>query len=335
MHRFESLKLTRISPLADDGNSDIAGYNKELEGRGNISWYSSPWLFSECYMYRRAQNCFSLSKHWKPYDIFARSKNSGFKNSRPAVVELARQYQGIVSELRSPHKLTGAKTESELAAAEELVFKEMCEICLWGNKTDLSLLPNMSGDDFSRLQGSKARKASEEKILVNHLSEAFQVLYKTQRTGKQERRVDFVLDNAGFELFVDLVLAGYLLAAGLATTIVIHPKCIPWFVSDVIAQDFMFLLNSLRDAKAFFGKGSDGKELMDEELSHIDFLFDHWSSLHAEGKLIIRPNRFWTDGGSFWRLPGTAPDLYEDLKESELVIFKGDLNYRKLTADVS
>ena len=64
-------------------------------------------------------------------------------------------------------------------------------------------------------------------------------------------------------------------------------------------------------------------------------LFGNWSQLYAEGKIVLRPNQFWTEGGSYWRLPSTAETLFEDLKTSELVIFKGDLNYRKLTGDVS
>jgi hypothetical protein len=70
-------------------------------------------------------------------------------------------------------------------------------------------------------------------------------------------------------------------------------------------------------------------------MSSLQFLFQHWSSMHGEGQLVLRPNDFWTAAGSYWRLPSTEPELYEDLKQSELVIFKGDLNYRKLTADVS
>lgn len=217
----------------------------------------------------------------------------------------------------------------------------MCEICLWGNATDLSLLTNLSYDDIQKLQGSAARKAAEKNILANDLPAAYSSLKKAQSNGpQQDRRVDIVLDNAGFELFVDLILAGYLLAAGLATRVVLHPKNIPWFVSDVLPADFAALLNALADPQAFYTAPSEedpeasNAKLSNTEEADLKFLFDDWSALHAEGQLTIRPNRFWTHGGSFWRLPSSAPELLEDLRESELVVFKGDLNYRKLTADV-
>jgi hypothetical protein len=215
----------------------------------------------------------------------------------------------------------------------------MCEICLWGNATDLSLLTSLTYEDIQKLQGSEARKKSEKNILVNDLEAAFESLKKS----KGDRRVDIVLDNAGFELYVDLILAGYLLSAGLASTVVLHPKSIPWFVSDVVPADFAALLNAIADPQAFYSAPSEddkhaGKTpapLSDKEVNELLFLFEQWSDFHQEGRLVLRPNRFWTEGGSYWRLPTSDTRLLEDLKDSELVIFKGDLNYRKLTGDVS
>jgi hypothetical protein len=235
------------------------------------------------------------------------------------------------------------KSESETAEAEKILFMEMCEICLWGNATDLSLLTSLTYEDIQKLQGSEARKASEKNILVNDLEAAYDVLKRAQKEGKQERRVDIVLDNAGFELYVDLILAGFLISSGIATYVVLHPKSIPWFVSDVLPGDFAALLNALANPQPFYSTpsaeeinaGITPTPLTEKEVDELGFLFQEWSGMHAEGQLTIRPNRFWTEGGSFWRLPTSEPRLYEDLKESEMVIFKGDLNYRKLTADVS
>jgi hypothetical protein len=265
-----------------------------------------------------------------------------FKSSRPAVLELASRYKDIVAELQQKRTLKGAQSQEEFEAAEEVLFREMCEICLWGNATDLSLLTNLSYEDIQKLQGSEARKNSEKNILVNDLDKAFETLTAAKKAGKKERRVDIVLDNAGFELFVDLILAGYLVASGLATSVVFHPKSIPWFVSDVLPADFAALLGALAQPQNFYGavseeEKSQGKipqSLSDTELGALQFLFQHWTSVYAEGQLVLRPNNFWTAAGSYWRLPKSEPALYEDLKTSELVIFKGDLNYRKLTADV-
>ena len=258
------------------------------------------------------------------------------------MIELAAQYKELVSRLENDGKGSAPLSAEEKETADSLLFREMAEICLWGNATDLSLLTNLSYDDIQKLQGSQARKAAEKNILVNDLGAAFSVLNSAKKAGKKERRLDIVLDNAGFELFVDLILAGYLLSADLATTIVLHPKNIPWFVSDVVPKDFIELLGALSDPQTFYSTLSDDDKhndkpvepLSDTQVEELQFLFENWSHFHREGQLILRPNGFWTEGGGYWRLPGTAPELYEDLKESELVIFKGDLNYRKLTGDV-
>jgi len=281
---------------------------------------------------------FSTAKthYWQTYDLFARQKISTFRQSRAGVLELATRYRAIATQLEQP--AAAPQTAAALAAAEEELFVEMCEVCLWGNATDLSLLTSISLADIQRLQGAAARKASERFILVNELRGAFAALLGARRDGVPAPRVDLVLDNAGFELFVDLVLAGYLLSAGLAATVVLHPKEVPWFVSDVVPGDFAALLGALNDAQLFFtaedDQGRKGEPLADEELRDLRFLFERWTAFHADGRLLIRPHRFWTEGGSYRRLPHVAPELFADLKESELVIFKGDLNYRKVVGDV-
>lgn len=324
-----------MTPIRDDGLPDVAIYNKELEQLGNPSWLNVSWLFSECYLFRRMSTSFSLSKYWKNYDVFARQKISTFRSSRPAVIELAARYKTLLSEMD--------KGKPEDDEAQKILFMEMCEICLWGNATDLSLLTNLTYEDIQKLQGSEARKAAEKNILVNDLPAVYERLKKAKAENKAERRVDIVLDNAGFELFVDLILAGYLLSSGLATLVVLHPKSIPWFVSDVLPSDFSELLNALANPRHFYETPSEDEKLQnktpaalsDKENEDLGFLFQNWSQLYAEGQVILRPNRFWTHPGSFWRLPHMEKELYEDLKASDVVIFKGDLNYRKLTGDVS
>lgn len=332
--KYEMQHDRALTPIRDDGEADVAAYNEELARLGTPTWFNVPWLYCECYLYRRMHTSFSLSTHWKQYDIFARQKLATFRSSRPAVLELAARYQDIITQL--------AQGKGADEAAERVLFDEMCEICLWGNATDLSLLTSLTYEDIQKLQGSEARKASEKNIIANDLGRAYEVLKQAQRAGKAERRVDIVLDNAGFELYVDLILAGYLLAAGLATHVVLHPKSMPWFVSDVVPRDFSDLLGALAAPRPFYETPSEDEQLQDKtpapladaEADQLQFLFQEWARLHGDGRLAIRPNRFWTQAGSYWRLPADEA-LAADLRESELVIFKGDLNYRKLTGDVS
>ncbi|PKS11110.1 hypothetical protein jhhlp_002871 [Lomentospora prolificans] len=333
--KYEIQHDRQISPIPDDGYPDVALYNDELAKLEPATWLNAPWLFSECYLYRLVSTYFTTTTHWKTYDLFRRQKIKTFRSSRTAVLELASRYRALVTQLQ-----TGEDIPDE---AERLMFTEMLEVCLWGNATDLSLLTTLTYEDIQKLQGSEARKASEKNILANDTAMAFELLKKAKAEGKAERRVDIVLDNSGFELYVDLILAGYLLSSGLATNIVLHPKSIPWFVSDVLPGDFAHIIGCLANPKPFYETPSDDESLQgktppplaDSDAENLAFLFEQWSRFHAEGQVILRPNRFWTHGGSFWRMPTEAKDLFEDLKTSELVIFKGDLNYRKLVADAA
>lgn len=55
-----------------------------------------------------------------------------------------------------------------------------------------------------------------------------------------------VLDNAGFELVTDLCLLTILTEAGLTTSLTIHPKTRPWFVSDTTRTDLSWTIDTLR-----------------------------------------------------------------------------------------
>src|SRR5882757_6434045 len=83
------------------------------------------------------------------------------------------------------------------------------QVCLWGNSTDLSLLINMTEDQIKSLQstGGEHLAATEKNILGNHLNQLWEtVKVLPEKTGG---RIDFVLDNAGFELYCDFVYGMY------------------------------------------------------------------------------------------------------------------------------
>lgn len=141
---------------------------------------------------------------------------------------------------------------------------------------------------------------------------------RTEVSGKNVvERVDIVLDNAGFELVTDLVLADFLISSGLARQIHFHGKCFPWFVSDVTASDFQWTSRQMMAANHMWMSKSGVR----------------WQRYLKEGVWCYHDHPFWTQPHEFCDMAADAPDLYATLREADLVLFKGDLNYRKLTGD--
>src|SRR5882757_4677420 len=120
----------------------------------------------------------------------------------------------------------------------------------------------MTEEQIKSLQstGGDHLAATEKNILGNHLSQLWDTVKLLKATGG---RIDFVLDNAGFELYCDFIygmvylassgngcdkitlLADFLIQSGLAKEIRFHGKRYPWFVSDVTKKDWNWLLNTM------------------------------------------------------------------------------------------
>ncbi|GAA5853397.1 hypothetical protein JCM9279_005777 [Rhodotorula babjevae] len=314
---------SELRPIIDDGEGDIPLWNKEIARymRGK-RFMDAPWVFAEAYKYRRLHEAFSLSKYWKDYDVFFRQKCETFARSSDAVFELSMRFA-------EPLKQAEGASAEDLLEAKRLQFHELTQICLWGNSTDLSLLINMTEEDIKKLQstGGDHLAATEKNILSNDMTKIWDYV-SSERFGTKEKggRLDFVLDNAGFELYTDFVYADWLLQSGLCSQIRFHGKRFAWFVSDVTRKDFHWLLNSMVYGHLF-------PNASDEELSSLKKLGLRWKEYVKEGKITYEEHQFWVSGYSFWALAEEAPDLFLHLSESDLVIFKGDLNHRKLIYD--
>ncbi len=238
--KYEETHDRALVPLESDGQPDIQQYNDELNTLHNPTWFSVPWLFSECFLYRRLRILFTRSQYWTNYDPFHRSKDATFRSSGAAVEELAVRHEELLQDLSE-------KTYAEMKDdARKLLFMEMAQVSLWGNATDLSLLVNLSYEDLQKLQGKEAIANSQKNILTNDIEAAWDVISHTRKG-----RIDIVLDNAGFELFADLVFAMYLIETGHAETIVLHPKDHFWFVSDVTPRDIAHLFSCLQNSEYF------------------------------------------------------------------------------------
>ncbi|PWN48653.1 DUF89-domain-containing protein [Violaceomyces palustris] len=307
----------KLRPIVDDGEGDIPLWNKEIAKffRGK-DFMNAPWLFAEAYKYRRLHECFSISKYWKDYDVFFRQKCDTFSRSGTAVFELSTRFA-------IPFSYEPNATEAEKLKARELVFHELTQVCLWGNATDLSLLINMTEEDIKNLQstGGEHLAATEKNILGNHLNRMWK-LVSSMKNG----RIDFVLDNAGFELYCDCVYADWLVQAGIASEIHFHGKRFAWFVSDVTRKDWDWLLNSMVYG-SLFPHGTDA------ELASLKQMGQRWKEYEKQGKWVYEQHPFWCTGYTFWSISTEAPDLFLHLAGSDLVLFKGDLNHRKLTYD--
>ncbi len=205
-----------------------------------------------------------------------------------------------LASLRTPIEQIPLKSDANLKSAlSKALFMEV-----WGNQTDLSMWPAGSnqGPDQVGGQDTSHLLVNEANLIIDHLLSA------------RTTRVDLILDNAAAELSRDLLLADLLISGPLETYVHLHAKPHPTYVSDATAQDVRVTVDALTKMEQQ-GLSAAGQRLAESMLN---------------GRLQIHEDYFWTSPLSGWQMP---EKLYNDLAKSQLIISKGDANYRRFLGD--
>lgn len=235
----------------------------------------------------------------KDYDYFNWLKDNTLTIGLPAIKSIV-----VYLEKKFP--------ESD-AEKHDLLLK-LLKLNLWGNRVDLSLSGgkevDIIEDPFEKLV------EMQPAILVDDTEKVWEALQPL----KGNAHIEMINDNAGYELFVDIILADYLLDAKLAKTVTFNLKMIPWFVSDALEHDFTYLLDNFKA----------------QNCPVLNRASEKWRKRLETGEFIIKcDDTFWTTGYEFPKMKQVDPNLYNRLTKADLLIFKGDLNYRKLLSDLN
>lgn len=324
------LELVNLESDLEYFNDDIELWNTALRDNKLIDgslprWFDSPWLLVECYLYRKIKEASLRTKHLKMFDPFVEQKQSACKGSLDQMIVVSAHLRDIEKVIDEDPNHSHPNERSE--------FGLMVHLALWANKSDLSI-GCMNADKAQAIKLTDNLRDTldslQENVLCDNTSEvwfkALSIKSRARAASQPQKTIfiDLVADNSGYELFVDLCLLHFLslmfcypLMNG-AVKFRIHVKRMPWFVSDALRQDIDWLINYLTSLELDVSMQTLGKK---------------WKSFIDSGFWVIEEHKFWTLPHDYSQMQSIAPDLYSTLSGSSLIIFKGDLNYRKLTGD--
>lgn len=296
-----------MQPLREEA-PDVAFWNRELAAYQGKTWLEVPWYFAETFFYRRLLEAVRYFQPgpWEGYDPFGKQKRQQEEAAVERAASLTAEIWGQLADVRACQR-------SRKRSA--VVFEALLHSCLWGNRADLS-----NYTVAIQVRGGLAAREERRYILIDHTNEVGELL------ASGLPRVDFVNDNVGLELLFDLALADFLLVEGMAREVVFHLKDRPFFVSDAMPQDAratVALLQMAPDAAV----RELGTRLHEHLAGERLILKEDTPSTVSEA---TSGQGFWTSCLMFRQMP---PSLRTELERSNLVILKGDVNYRRLLDD--
>jgi hypothetical protein len=192
------------------------------------------------------------------------------------------------------------KTIEEVKSPDER-FRVILHNSLWGNRVDLSL--------FSIAEKSRGRVLDEggENLLIDHSTELIDLIGRAAR-------IDVILDNTGQELVSDLIAVWHVLTMSLHRIVHLHAKRYPFYVSDAMITDIDETIEALfRDSNPALKRVGKGIR-----------------SFQERGRLHLVDHFFWNGPLHYPDLPSK---LLQELSRSDVVMLKGDINYRRIVSD--
>jgi uncharacterized protein with ATP-grasp and redox domains len=281
---------------------DVEHWNahwSEYEGR---TWLDIPFYFAEAYFYRRLLEATGylqpgLSQGLDPFGYRKRAQE------KTAIRYLAQSWDQLVE---SPANSSSPDCESLKQRLRTLLHSS-----LWANRADLSY--DAVAD---RVKGGLSIDSEPNNLLLDDTD----ALIERFVFGLQ--RLDIICDNAGIELLYDLALVRFLLGEGLVQKVILHLKDRPFFVSDSMPSDVFALFDEMKSS------GHSGVQAMAQDLKQL--LASERLLLRTDSAPQAQRMPFWTSAHDYGEIPS---DLRVDLEGADLILLKGDANYRRLLGD--
>lgn len=275
----------KIRPLPDHLAPDLDDWQTAITPHLGQTYLETPWFFNETYIYRRIAAAVDYFR--SGIDPFAQQK-----------------WQSLTATLEQTDALITQLNQMIAEGWQTTHFRQLLLADLWGNQADMSMWA--AGDaampNHAKSADQLAHLLVDDETAVTHFLQ------------NSVNQIDFIIDNAGFELMGDLCLADYLLSVDQAATIRFHLKLHPTFVSDATVLDVEATVAYLRQ----------------QARSALPDAGERLTTYLVNGRLRLLTHPFWTSPQPLWQLPA---DLRQQLASSDLIISKGDANYRRALGD--
>lgn len=187
-------------------------------------------------------------------------------------------------------------------------------LCLWGNKADGS-----NNKVKSTMNVAKNSLVFDDFfVLMDHSDRVISFLEQKARESGDTKSlgVEYISDNIGTELLLDLAMADHLLMHNWCSKLTFNVKAEPLYVSDVILSDVHEHIAEMQ---------------RDTRTPEVQALGKRLAEYVNKGQIIIHPDTYWNYYTYYWEMPIQLQTRLA--KEATLVILKGDLNYRRLLSD--